>query len=402
MNLKDKLKRFATSEQKEPTEKKEAPINLESLLGGTEVETPFGSCHLVESVLGLSVEHGTERLGQILEIDGKALAFVLRDSDLQGFEPANCVFFDTETTGLAGGTGTYAFLIGVGLLVGDSFKVKQYLMRDYHEELAVLDLVWQDLRRARYLVSFNGKRFDWPLIKDRFTLARFTPIRPEPLHIDLLHPSRRLWKDRLTSCSLNSLEVNQLAIFRESDVPGSEVPQRYFDFLQTGDGRLLQDVLKHNLIDILSLATLTCVLAKKAATRPANLNCPFEAKALGDLYAKEQNYKIATEYYSQALRLAKDKPLKVSILQRLAASYKKLGKWPLAEEIWLDLAQEVEDLASYEELAKYYEHIKKDLKAAISCTKRALSLAFRYHPPQIGALEYRLARLERKQQRHVS
>ena len=158
------------------------------------------------------------------------------------FDPRRILYLDTETTGL-GGSGTVAFLVGLGYLTDNGFEVHQFLMRDYPEEPYLLRHVAAGLNRFDVLCTFNGTTFDVPLLESRFLM-------------DLLHMCRRLWKLRLGRCNLGRLEEVILGKPREEDIPGSEVPQRYFTYLKTGEISLLEDVLKHNAQDIASLCVL--------------------------------------------------------------------------------------------------------------------------------------------------
>jgi uncharacterized protein YprB with RNaseH-like and TPR domain len=176
-------------------------------------------------------------------------------------DPERLVFLDTETTGLAGGTGTCAFLIGLGTVEGTGFAVRQFFLRDYVEEKAALEALAAALAGCEGLVTFNGKAFDVPLLETRYTLSRLPSPFSRLLHLDMLHPARKLWKLRLESCKLTHLERHVLGIEREGDVPGSDIPGIYFDYLRTGDARGLQPVFYHNALDIITLAALAVEMA---------------------------------------------------------------------------------------------------------------------------------------------
>ena len=176
--------------------------------------------------------------------------------------PERLVYLDTETTGLAGGTGTCAFLIGIGTLEGTQFVVRQFFLRDYPEEKAILHALAEILGGFDGLVTYNGKTFDIPLLETRYALARQKSPFGRMLHLDALHPARRLWRLRLESCKLQDLESAVLGIEREGDIPGSEIPAIYFDYLREGDARGLQPVFHHNALDIMTLAAITVELAR--------------------------------------------------------------------------------------------------------------------------------------------
>ncbi|MGI6037637.1 MAG: ribonuclease H-like domain-containing protein [Limnochordia bacterium] len=394
MLLKDKL-RLMTSR---PKPKELPPVDLSPVLGGSRLTNAFGSCHRISTYYRLDYTHGADQLGSLLTADHRGITHLLQLEDLHGLDPRRLVFLDTETTGLAGGTGTYAFLVGLGWLEKDRFVVEQYLMGDYHEEGALLAAIEERLIGAQGIVTFNGKCFDWPLLQGRFILNGFTPPG-EGLHFDLLYPARRLWGARLTSCSLNSLERNLLAVFRVDDLPGSEVPQRYFDFLRTRQAHLLRAIVDHNRLDILSLVGLWNLLAAKGMLSPEECLCASEAEGLARLSVQKKDWLQAARFYERSCQLAPNAHWRRKAASQLAECYRKGGRWPLAERLWLQLLDEGEDIVACEQLAKYYEHRKRDLAAAQQMAKRGLALALRCHPRRVGAFEHRLSRIEAKRGR---
>jgi len=240
-----------------------SPHTVERVLPGEKVSTPYGECFLVEHSHPAGHPHGAYRLDEALEADPQVFPWMARGLGGVAFDLSQCVFVDLETTGLAGGTGTYAFLVGIGYFQGMRFVVRQYFMEDYDGEEALLHALAEALEPFRGVVSFNGKSFDLPLLETRFQMARRPfPLRDLP-HLDLLFPARRLWKDRLESCALSSLEAAILGVEREVDVPGWAIPGIYFDYLRSGDARPLAPVFEHNRHDLLSLATLATRLARQ-------------------------------------------------------------------------------------------------------------------------------------------
>ncbi|HEX2522413.1 MAG TPA: ribonuclease H-like domain-containing protein, partial [Terriglobia bacterium] len=180
----------------------------------------------------------------------------------RAYDPRSVVFLDTETTGLSGGTGTVAFLVGVGRWSASGFTVEQYWMRDYNEERAVLLALRESLEDAEVLVTFNGKAFDIPLLQSRFVLARQRWPLAGAVHLDLLHPARRIWKLRLGVCSLANLESQILGIERENDIPGHLIPQVYFRYVRTRNPQGIGSILRHNRQDIETLARLALRMAE--------------------------------------------------------------------------------------------------------------------------------------------
>lgn len=330
-----------------------------------------------------------------------------------GLDLRRAVFFDTETTGLAGGTGTYAFLVGLGYFEGYDFVVRQYFLRDYPEEDAMLEAVAEDFSRFDAIVSFNGKSFDWPLMETRYRLSRRrVPLNGAP-HLDLLHPARRIWKDRLQQCNLTNLEAKVLGVERLGDVPGHLIPPLYFDYLRTGDARALQDVVLHNRLDIVSLVSLAgwmgqMVVHPLTPTPDGELICGDDLYALGRLFADRGDFGLAIA----CLEAGFDRGLEAiseALAQRtLSSTYKRIKEHERAVSIWQEMLQGPGGLSLYPyvELAKYYEHVARDVALAREMAQRALvvaerrrSIAGAYGPGTLKDLEsvrHRLARLERK------
>jgi hypothetical protein len=180
------------------------------------------------------------------------------------------LYFDVETTGLAGGTGTLVFLVGVGRFLDDSFEVRQFFLPGPADEPTMLDLLGEELQaRPCFLVSYNGRCFDAPLLQTRFMLQRRRlPLDRWP-HLDLLYASRSLYRVRLPNCSLSTVESLALDVTRSgADVPGALIPEMYFDYLRSGAYEPLARVFYHNLHDILSLATLGGTVAAALEGRP--------------------------------------------------------------------------------------------------------------------------------------
>src|SRR5881275_1385142 len=176
-------------------------------------------------------------------------------------DPEKWLFLDTETTGLAGGTGTYAFLIGLAWWDAGGLQAEQFFMRDFAEEHALLHELSQRVAERPVLVTFNGKSFDWPLLENRFTMTRSIAVPKLEAHLDLLHPARALWKLRLGSVRLVELERHvldapRLGWHRENDVSSALIPQFYFDYLRGGPAEPLAAVVRHNQMDLRGLAAL--------------------------------------------------------------------------------------------------------------------------------------------------
>jgi uncharacterized protein YprB with RNaseH-like and TPR domain len=322
-------------------------------------------------------------------------------------------FFDTETTGLAGGTGTHAFLVGLGYFEGYDFVVRQYFLRDYPEEDAMLEAVAADLARFELLVSFNGKSFDWPLMETRFRLnRRRAPLAGAP-HLDLLHPARRIWKERLQQCNLQNLEARILGVERVGDVPGEEIPALYFEYLRSGNANALMDVIIHNRLDIVSLVSLAgwmghMVTDPLSPTPDGELICGDDLYSLGRLFEHRGDPGQAIACLEAALERGLEVVSEGLVQRALSSVYKRIREHERAVSIWQEMLSGPGGLSlfPYVELAKYYEHVAKDLGTAREMAAQALTIAERrrtlagaYGPAaarDLEAVRHRLGRLERK------
>src|SRR5215212_4971302 len=345
---------------------------LEKLLPGTWRETPHGRCFVLEYRYPLDHTHGAVRLNTLLDLPGGILNSLGRCADFDGIDPRRLIFFDTETTGLAGGTGTYVFLTGVGLFDGDSFVVWQLFMPDLESERALLYVLNDLMREGRALVSFNGKSFDWPLLEARFTLSRMRPAGPAARHLDLMHAARRVWKDHLASCALGELETHVLRLRRQGDVPGWLIPSLYFEYLRGGRPHALLPVFEHNRLDVLSLLGLAGHLGRLLHAPEETTLAGAECYGLGRFYEDLGRYADSLRAYDRALAARLEPALRATIVQRMTTLYRRLDQTHEALRIWEDLvAGDTTLIFPYVELAKHYEHRLKDYAAAERLVLRA-------------------------------
>jgi uncharacterized protein YprB with RNaseH-like and TPR domain len=232
---------------------------------GTLPEVPEGSGRLAE-LLGASPHRN--RYGEHLsfrrwfsdpsgfEPDFDTLRLLAPDAPKEAADPSQWLFLDTETTGFSGGTGTYAFLVGVAWWDAGGLEVEQFFMRDFNEEHSVLVALRERLAERRVLVTFNGKSFDWPLLETRYRMTRAITPRVPRAHLDMLHPARHLWRLHLGSVRLVELERHILGWERGVDVASELIPQMYFDFLRGGPPEPLIPIFRHNQMDLRGLAAL--------------------------------------------------------------------------------------------------------------------------------------------------
>ena len=179
-----------------------------------------------------------------------------RDERFKDLDLQKTLFLDTETTGLTGGTGTFVFMVGLGFFCEGGFLVRQLFMRDYSEERACLSLLNEFLESFQFLVTFNGRHYDIPLLETRFILSRMNSRIREMPNFDLLFPSRKIWKGAYENCRLVTLESKLLGMGRQDDVPSEWIPHFYFEYVQTGDATKIHRVFYHNQMDILSMVAL--------------------------------------------------------------------------------------------------------------------------------------------------
>lgn len=310
-----------------------------------------------------------ERAGEALRFFAPAL----------GARPEGLVFMDTETTGLAGGTGTLVFQLGLARWREGALEVVQYLLTRFEGEAAMLEHAGDWLSGMRALVTFNGKSFDAPLLAARYQLARRPDPFAVPVHLDLLHAVRRAFGTALGDCRLGTVERHLLGQEREGDIPGHEAPRAWFDWLRHGEVHALSRVLEHNRLDLLSLAALLpflhqCYRDPVARGADPRIVLPPAARGPGS----DSAYRYLRE---RRERLDEDS------LRALARCARRRRDWSLAVEVWRALAAE-NCIESLESLAKYHEHVVRDFVEAGAATSTLIALE-----PDSARHRHRAARL---------
>jgi len=373
--------------------------SLEDLLGGVVEETERGRVLVVRRRFEAGHLHGRQLLDAARGMADAPLALLTRT----GAPPAGprLLYLDTETTGLAGGTGTYAFLVGVGFFDGETFEVRQYFMRDLDEEPALLAALDPLLRDMDGLVTYNGTGFDLPLLETRFVLARRR--WPEAaFHLDLLPAARRLWSGRLPDCRLGTVEQHALGFAREWDLPGALIPSVYFEYLRRKAPGELPRVFEHNRHDILSLAALAGRVADAVARAPGPEFGVEELAGLGRLWEAVDPDR-GEACYRMALAGGLPSPARERVLGRLAWREKRRARWDASRVLWEEAARGARffDSRPWEEMAKIHEHRLRDLAAAHAVVTEALEHARVHRAPGgvVEALHHRLGRLSRRLER---
>ena len=310
------------------------------------------------------------------------------------------LFIDLETTGLAGGAGTYAFLVGCAWYQDGGLRVRQFFLSNFAAERMLLEAVADIADSCGAIVTYNGKSFDLPLIETRFLLHRLeTPFAGVP-HVDMLHPARRLWREDGSECRLTALEHVLCGHLREGDVPGFEIPSRYFHFVRTGDARRLKAVMEHNRLDLMALAMLTARASQLLEDGPAAARTGREALGMGRLYERAG---MTLDARAAFVRAAEHRDTDCDTCAEAWRAYAVLSrrerKFAEAAHGWRRILElpncppAIQREAS-EALAVHHEHRLRDLETARVFARQSLTVSSTRS--RQDAAQYRLARLERK------
>ncbi len=370
--------------------------------------------------------HGNFRFVDLIDAD---LDPLFRAGKRRGYELGDTShlisrlrFYDTETSGLGTGAGTFPFLHAVAYFSEDELILDQYFLSNHTGEGWLLENLFTNhfAGNGVVVVSFNGKSFDWPLVTSRLVMHRLNVNAASPFQLDLLHPSRRLWKSKLGRVSLGELERGVLGLVRLDDVPGSEAPRRYFEFVETGDAQDLGPVMDHNAMDVCSVVSLTTLLAR-VLSRNYDVDSAREYLALAKWHDEWGLTDVATTCY----RAANECPdSDYRSLWDEGLHHKRLLRYEEASRVWEKMADRFPlSVPPVVELAKLAEHQTKRLDEARRWVEEALSRAYQARrrnrfvsagtgfdarfdaqparfvedsDPEIEALRYRMARIQRK------
>ena len=389
-----------------PASRRKNGAPIQDVLDGRFVSTRRGEAFIYEETYDADYRHGWAPLETDVPLD--LMAAWAKDPRLLEMPLEAFAFLDTETSGMAGGTGTYAFLVGAGRFEktasGRIFRLLQFFMRDPGEEPALLEALAEFLAPCSALVTYNGKAFDAPLLKTRYILHDIPIPFEDYAHVDLLHLARRLWRDRLPSRTLKYIEENVLGAPRTSEeVPGYEIPWLYFDYLRSGDASEMKGVFYHNAMDIVALAALFSHTATM-------LHDPFDERiqhgldviALAKLHEDLGHWDMAARLYERGLEMPIDEEDFWKAVRRLSVLQKRRGDLDEAVRWWEQAAAQGHVYA-HVELAKHYEHRKRDYPEAQKWSQEALEIVnsdeemLEYVREHWRAeLEHRLTRLDGK------
>jgi uncharacterized protein YprB with RNaseH-like and TPR domain len=361
-------------------------------------------CFIREVIYPLDFQHGMYQLGQLHEVHEQWRCSILTHPlSSKNHQISDLFFFDTETTGLGSGVGNTIFLLGHARVLDDKVIIRQHFLPNPGAEVALYQSFLSEVDYTT-LVTYNGKAFDWPVVKTRHTLIRdVVPKLPSFGHFDLYHAARRIWKHRLESVRLVNVEKEILGIERKEDVPGFLAPMIYFDFLSTQNPEGIFGVLKHNELDLLSLIVLYIHLSKQilGAQKMDNAIEQFEMgrwlDSLGEIQAAKKTYEQVAE--RNGIEAAKAK-------WNLSLILKKEKRHDEAMKIWQELFESGSELLKMKaatELAKVYEHRYKQMEEAYKYALHTYQIwksLVRHYKAQDEMKEHemlkRIYRLERK------
>ncbi len=409
-SLSDKLKSLGvkTGNTLQPQPKPDSR-SIDSVVAGSFISTPRGEVFASEQKYPTDYIYGTSPLLSSFPLSH--ISQWAKDPAIEKLPLEKFAFLDTETSGLSGGTGTYAFLVGIARFIDDQFVLRQFFMRDPAEEPALLEGIAKFIAPCKSLVTFNGKSFDAPLLSTRYRLHNIPIPYKEYSHLDLLPLARRLWRDRLESRALKYLEEHVLGLKRSSEeVPGYEIPWLYFDYLRTGDAHPLGGVFYHNAMDVVAMVALLAHMNDM-------LQNPYEGKvqhgldfiALGKLFEDLGHWDEAARLFERGLESHPSTGSGQGLneadfglaVKRLSILQKKRGDVGEAIRLW-ESAAERGHLYAFIELAKHYEHKARDARSALKWTKSALIQVEKVDQPAYmrkfweAEIEHRLTRLNRK------
>ncbi len=367
---------------------------IEQVVNGEYFPTSFGEAFVVREEVEPS-----RTFGLVIPSTLNLISLWANSTELPSARFEEVIFLDTETSGLAGGTGTFAFMIGLGYFTDHSFQLIQLFMRDPSEEPGLLSALNNFLGDFKAIVTFNGKSFDIPLLNTRHVLNGFTTPFKEIDHIDLLHLARRLWRNRLPSRALKDLEIELLDIHRtQEEVPGWMVPELYYNYLRHGDVQPLSGVFYHNGMDVISLAALFNYTAS-LLDHPLQYQHvdSLDLVAIARLYDQLERTDEALNLYEKAIAQGLPITFYVDTLLRFAEIKRRKGDFGAVIDLWRKAAENG-SVEGCLRLSKHFEHTEKAFSEAHRWAKQALDM-LQCSPgvsnALIGEVQKRIIRIEK-------
>lgn len=368
-------------------------------LASTPIQQAPKKKHDISAVIGAECVQ-KENGGYLLRRIKYAVGAIYGDYTLENVEKTfglkeRLLFLDTETTGL--GSVACPFLIGISYFDENSLVLEQYFMRDIDDEACVLEEIVKKYS-GMTVVSYNGKSFDVPLIKARCTLNAVNCKAFATKQSDLLHLCRRIWKKRLENCRLSTIEEEILKLKREDDIPGSEIPEMYKRYLESGNGQEMLKVIEHNESDVVSMSVILCRLIRIFGDPVGQLDDIRDVMHLGESYYAKKDFKRSLECFGAALKGSKDAMTSYNCMKYISFIHKKNKEYSSAVELWQKMERIMPSaVLPLEELAKYYEHVQKDIAKALECANKARKNALLSGAKELRAqLDRRIERLNKK------
>lgn len=377
--------------------KKQLPgryAKLAQFVGGELCQNPAGTYVRLKTIYPFDYTHGVISFKSARFDEIPLPAFYVKN--LKGaIKESQLLFIDTETTGL-GGSGAVPFLVGCASITNEGFEVRQYLMPDYHDEAGMLEDLITEFSDKRSLISYNGASFDLPLLLDRVIINRTARSIPYEYHIDLLHGVRRIFKRRLKKCHLAHVEEKLFELKRIDDLPGYLVPSVYFEWLNQDSLDLMEEVLEHNRIDIVSLYFLVSLLAGVYQSEGESLEWVDDLHGLARFFNRQKQNNTVDAIYDKMENLSAGQ-LSSDMILFHAANFKRTNRIEKAVELWLSIADDdgKESCRANIELAKHYEHRHQDIGTALKYAEKAHQI----YPSGLtgqSQIVHRLERLKKK------
>jgi uncharacterized protein YprB with RNaseH-like and TPR domain len=351
----------------------------------------------------LGANYGQIPIAMGLQVPADIVGFLSRDAAFDGLDLSSAVFLDLETTGLSGGTGTVPFLVGLAYYRDERFKVTQFFLNEMAEEDRLIRELAEFIREMGFksLVTYNGKAFDLPLIETRFALHRTPcPLRGLP-HLDFLFSARSLWQHKTDSCRLFTLAQQICQAERSEDIPGAEIPLRYFQYIRSGDFSLIEPILYHNQEDLLSLLGVivagAVLVERNRSAAGTGEGDPMDLYGVARLFERAGDAATSAALFEKALAGGRGLSAQASHVARkkLSHHFKKAKDWDKALPFWQEMAAG-EDFDCFRELTMYFEHTAKDFGEAVRVATEGLALARGKSPEAERDFEKRIARLKGK------
>ncbi len=349
--------------------KKESPKIKKKKPKGIDTSKPF---LIIESVFSLKDVYGDVQLSEWDHISQDSISLLFSDKSVQKLEKKKFLYFDTETTGLSGGTGTIPFMLGFGFFEENTFKTKIFILNDISAEEEMLDAVDEFIESGDYsaTVTYNGKSYDFPLMETRYILNRKRfPLLRLP-HLDFLFPARTIWKNTFESRKLGYLGDMLLGISRDDDIDGSQIPALYFSYLRTGNFSLMENVITHNELDLVGLSALV-LKGLKYIEDIENIDDEGEILGIADLYEKSIDLLSAEKKYLYIIENCEREEIKEKAIKRLSMIKKRAKLYNEAAKLW-KLLEDSDDKDTHRELAIFYEHRDRNYLKALSYAEKGL------------------------------